>query len=303
MKFEKPSASIRDQLELLKRRGLIIPDEARAAHYLSFISYYRLRAYWLPFEVPTSQDGDHALRKGTTFEDVLSLYVFDRELRLLTLDAIERVEVALRAQWAHHMAIQHGPHGYLDQKHYAHIARHAAAVAQLQKEFTRSKDSFAVHYRKKYTSPTLPPVWMAAELMSFGLLSKCYSDMKHRAERRAIAKPFGLDDKVLKSVAHHISHVRNIGAHHARLWNKRFTVTMMVPRRPSTLADAMRGARPHYIYNTLVMLDYLLSRIAPGSEWKQRLVALIDGCPLADPAQMGFPADWRRRSFWQGVTS
>lgn len=155
MKFEKPSASIRDQLELLKRRRLIIPDEARAAHYLSFISYYRLRAYWLPFEVPTSQDGDHALRKGTTFEDVLSLYVFDRELRLLTLDAIERVEVALRAQWAHHMAIQHGPHGYLDQKHYAHIARHAAAVAQLQKEFTRSKDSFAVHYRKKYTSPTL----------------------------------------------------------------------------------------------------------------------------------------------------
>ncbi len=303
MKFEKPSASIRDQLELLKRRGLIIADEARAAQYLSFISYYRLRAYWLPFEVPTPRDGDHALREGTTFEDVLSLYVFDRELRLLTLDAIERIEVALRAQWAHHMAIRHGPHGYLDQKHYAHIERHATAVAQLQNEFTRSKDTFAVHYRKKYTSPSLPPVWMAAELMSFGLLSKWYGDLKHRADRRAISRRFGLDDKVLKSVAHHISHVRNIGAHHARLWNKRFTVTMMVPRRPSTLADAMWAARPHYIYNTLVMLDYLLSRIAPGSEWKQRLVALIDSCPLADSAQMGFPADWRRRSFWNGATS
>jgi abortive infection bacteriophage resistance protein len=230
---------------------------------------------------------------------VLTLYIFDRELRLLVLDAIERVEVALRAQWAHHMAMSHGPHGYLEQGNYAHIGRHASAVAELNKEFSRSRDTFATHYRDKYTSPKLPPVWMAAEVMSFGLLSKFYSDLKLRGDRNAIAAPFALDEKVVTSFAHHISHVRNICAHHGRLWNKRFTVKMTVPKYPAKLPVAMRDADPRYLHNTLVTLDYLLALIAPGNEWKQRLVALIDGCPLADPASMGFPADWRVRSVWK----
>lgn len=299
MKFEKPAVSIQDQIELLKRRGMIIADEARAQHYLGVISYYRLRAYWLPFEVPAANNGDHAFRDGTAFDDVLTLYIFDRELRLLVLDAIERVEVALRGQWAHHMAMKHGPHGYLDQGHYAHIGRHASAVAALEKEFNRSRDTFASHYRDKYTSPKLPPVWMAAEVMSFGLLSKFYSDLKLRRERKAIAAPFALDEKVVTSFAHHISHVRNICAHHGRLWNKRFTVKMTVPQYPAKLPVAMRDANPRYLHNTLVMLDYLLALIAPDNEWKKRLVALIDGCPLADPASMGFPADWRSRAAWK----
>lgn len=299
MKFEKPAVSIPDQIELLKRRGMTVGDDADAQHYLRFISYYRLRAYWLPFEVPAANNGDHAFRDGTTFEDVLTLYIFDRELRLLVLDAIERVEVALRAQWAHHMAMKHGPHGYLEQGHYSIIRHHAKDVTALEKEFNRSEDTFAIHYRDKYASPALPPVWMAAELMSFGLLSKFYSNLKTRADRKAIADPFALDEAVVTSFAHHISTVRNICAHHGRFWNKRFTVTMTTPRFPAKLPVAMRDADPRYLHNTLVMLDYLLALIAPDNEWKKRLVALIDGCPLADPASMGFPADWRARAAWK----
>lgn len=299
MKFEKPAVSVHDQIELLKRRGMTVGDEAQAQHYLNFISYYRLRAYWLPFEVPAANNGDHAFRNGTTFEDVLTLYIFDRELRLLVLDAIERVEVALRTQWAHHMAMTYGPHGYLEQGHYSVIRHHAKDVTALEKEFNRSEDTFAIHYRDKYTSPKLPPVWMAAEVMSFGLLSKFYSNLRTRADRKAIADPFALDEAVVTSFAHHISTVRNICAHHGRLWNKRFTVTMTTPRFPAKLPVAMRDVDPRYLHNTLVTLDYLLALIAPGNEWKQRLVALIDSCPLADPASMGFPADWRVRSVWK----
>ena len=299
MKFEKPAVSVPDQVKLLKRRGMAVRDEALAQHYLNFISYYRLRAYWLPFEVPAANNGDHAFRDGTTFEDVLTLYIFDRELRLLVLDAIERVEVALRAQWAHHMAMTYGPHGYLEQGHYSVIRHHAKDVTALEKEFNRSEDTFAIHYRDKYTSPKLPPVWMAAEVMSFGLLSKFYGNLRTRADRKAIADPFALDEAVVTSFAHHISTVRNICAHHGRLWNKRFTVTMTTPRFPAKLPVAMRDADPRDLHNTLVTLDYLLALIAPGNEWKQRLVALIDGCPLADPASMGFPADWRARAAWR----
>jgi len=299
MRFDKPSTSIPDQIALLRRRGMIIANEAAAEHYLRFISYYRLRAYWLPFEVPAENDGDHAFREGTTFEDVLMLYVFDRQLRLLVLDAIERVEVALRAQWAHHMAMTHGPHGYLDQGLYDRQDHHAKGVTTLTKDFKESKDTFAKHYRRKYASPNLPPIWMAAEIISFGQLSMWFDNLKLRRDRQAIAKPFGFDERVLTSFAHHISHIRNICAHHGRLWNKRFTVKMTVPKYPAKLPVAMRGADPRYLHNTLVMLDYLLSIIAPGSEWRERLVALIDGCPLADPASMGFPEGWRERTAWR----
>ena len=112
-------------------------------------------------------DEDHALPESTSFNDVLTLYTFDRELRLPVLDAIERVEVALRARWAYHMAMNHGPHGYLEQRHYGHIPQHARAVADLTKEFGRSRDIFAVHYREKYTSPKLPLLgWQAKPCLS-----------------------------------------------------------------------------------------------------------------------------------------
>lgn len=298
MRFEKPALAIADQIALLKRRGMIVDDDARAQHCLGYLSYYRLRAYWLPFEVPAARAGDHAFRKGTRFEDVVSLYVFDRELRLLVFDAIERVEIALRARWAQHMALAHGPHGYLDQALYSRMTHHARAVDSLTREFERSRDAFAGHYRERYTSPNLPPVWMAAEVMSFGLLSKFYGGLKHRNDRQAIAKTFGLDERVLASFAHHMNHVRNICAHHGRLWNKRVTVTMTIPESPATLSGAMNGAEPRYLHNSLVMLDYLLSAVAPGTRWRTRLLDLLAGCPFAEPSAMGFPEDWRARPAW-----
>ena len=298
MKFAKPAISITDQIELLRSRGLEIDDEAAAYHYLKHISYYRLRAYWLPLEGPAA-NGEHRFRPGSRFDDALALYVFDRQLRLLVMDAVERVEVAIRAGWAHHMAMTYGAHGYLDQQHYSHVSRHAKAVAELTKEFRRSRDTFADHYRKKYSAPTLPPVWMAAEVMSFGLLSKFISDLKLRADRQAIAKPFMLDEKVLTSFTHHMSYVRNICAHHGRLWNRRFTIKMVVPKSPARLPVAMKGADDRNLHNTLVMLDHLLEIVAPGTSWKPRVVELLAATPIVSPEAMGFPADWKERNVWR----
>lgn len=299
MKFVKPAISIHDQIALLRRRGMVIDDEQLARHYLQHISYYRLRAYWLPFEGPVPAVGDHAFRPGTKFEDVLALYVFDRQLRLLVMDAIERVEVAIRAAWAHHMAMAYGPHGYLDQTYHSDPIKHAGSVTDLIKETQRSKDTFIKHYSKTYDDPQLPPIWMVAEVVSLGALSKWFDNIKLRADRNAIAKPFGMDEKVLGSFAHHVTIIRNIAAHHGRLWNKRFTFTMIVPRAPARLAIGMRDADSRYLHNTLVMLDHLLLTSAPGNEWRQRVVELIEGCPQADPIQMGFPTDWRDRAAWR----
>ena len=90
--YTKKAHTVEQQIELLKRRGMLITDESDARHYLSHINYYRLRAYWVPFETPTKAAGDHAFRQGTSFNDVCNLYMFDRKLRLLVLDAIERFD-------------------------------------------------------------------------------------------------------------------------------------------------------------------------------------------------------------------
>ncbi len=110
VKFTKPPLSVDEQVVLLQRRGMAFDDAAAARHTLLHINYYRLRAYWLPFEVETSTDGDHAFRPGTRFEDVIASYTFDQRLKPLLMDAIERVEISLRTRWTHEFAMRYGSH-------------------------------------------------------------------------------------------------------------------------------------------------------------------------------------------------
>ncbi|MEO8758831.1 MAG: Abi family protein [Devosia sp.] len=303
MKYEKPSVSVADQIALLERRGMVVPDRKKAEHYLRHVSYYRLRAYWLPFEVlPAPIEGDHQFKPGTSIEDAFALYVFDRQLRLLVMDAIERIEVSLRGTWAHHLAMKYGAHGYLDPALYDRADRYAKAFTSLLDEIDRSTDTFIVHYKSKYNEgPEQPPIWMTAEVMSLGQLSKWLGNLKLRADRQAIAKPYGIDERVMVSLAHHLTYVRNICAHHGRLWNKQFTVTMTVPNSPGALKLAMNAQSTRRIYNTLATIGYLIGIVAPGSDWKRRLVELVHDCPLASLTAMGFPDNWQNRQAWKQV--
>lgn len=298
MKFTKPSLSIADQIALLERRGMVIADRRTAEHYLSHISYYRLRAYWYTLEVPAEGDGEHKFAEGTRFEDAVELYVFDRHLKLLVMDAIERIEVSLRGNWAYVLATNYGPHGYLDPAHHADGVKYADNLMRLKTEIERSTDDFIVHYRKKYDQPEEPPIWMVSEVISLGALSKWYANLKLRSDRNKIAKPYGIDEKVMTSIAHQLAYIRNICAHHGRLWNKFLTVGVMLPSSPGSLKLAVAGSGHRRIYATLCILGYLLRIIAPGTSWQQQIVDLILNCPAAEVRQMGFPDDWQARPFW-----
>ncbi len=272
---------------------MTVDDDDLAIFYLRHINYYRLAAYWLPFEV---ENACHRLRPGTRFADVLNLYVFDRELRLLVLDAVERFEVSVRSQWAHHLALAHGPHAHLDSSLAFHQQRWETNLAKLSKEIERSDETFIKHLRSKYIEPA-PPLWAACEVMSLGLLSRWYDNLKPMPVRRTISAVYGLDEQVLASWLHHLSLVRNVCAHHARLWNRDFTVTPLLPRsKPSTLAKQLsRGSRK--LYNALAILKYLMDTIAPAHHWHQRLTHLIDRHTIPTGA-MGFPPEWRGLLLW-----
>lgn len=284
--FTKPSLSIADQVALLERRGLVIADHTLAEHCLAHISYYRLRAYWFYFETDPSNP-DHPLRPGTTLEAVLELYDFDRRLRLLINDGIERIEVAARGSWAYRLAMQYGPHGYLEPKLYSSRYKYGKNLIQLESEIGRSHDTFIEHYNRSYGDPPLPPVWMTSEVMSFGLLSKWISLLASRGDRQAIARPLGLNERVLTSFLHHLATVRNICAHHGRLWNRRLTVTTILPTSPPQLSGAINTAADRQIYNTLTIMMHVMRLIAPQSDWADRVCELLDSHPVQDYASMG----------------
>jgi len=301
VKYDKPPLSIDQQIDLLISRGMDITDRQRAARYLTHINYYRLRAYWLIFE-ESSGSGTHSFKSGTQFEHALSLYLFDRKFRMLVLEAIERVEVSFRTRFAYILGNKYGSHAYLDARLFKSTTIHAQCLESLREEFNRSRETFIDHYKKKYHEPDLPPIWAACEIMSFGQLSKWFQNLKQRPDRQEIAATFQIDESVLGSFMHHLTHIRNLVAHHCRLWNRRLMFTMVIPRRPNEITGWFNPLADRNIYNTLVMLGYMLNLMSPGATWCDRVKQLIEGNSLVNPAVMGFPPSWQEMSLWSRET-
>jgi abortive infection bacteriophage resistance protein len=113
MHYTKPPLPLDEQIELLKKRGLFISDEKKAKEYLRQIGYFRLTGYFKYYQnTKTNQFYD-----GVTFEQITNLYEFDEQLRILTLEAIAKIEVSLKAQ-LDIMSIQYGCFRYTDEKYF-----------------------------------------------------------------------------------------------------------------------------------------------------------------------------------------
>lgn len=297
MLFNKPPLSFDDQVALLQQRGLEVNGLETAKHYLSQINYYRFAAYLLPFE---EDHATHRLKAGTTFDQVLDVYIFDRELRLLVLDAIERVEVSIRTQFAYTFSHTHGAHAHLDAGLFKARWNYADNRVKLESEVNQSREKFIQHFKNTYDEP-LPPIWVTVEIMTLGQLSKWYANVSSGADRNAVANAYDMDEINLVSFLHHLSIIRNYCAHHSRLWNREFQFTFKLPRRrPVQVVKEMnrQGVSIRKIYNTLVVLAYLMDVISPGHSWKARLLELIDKHAI-DVSKMGFPADWAKQDIWK----
>jgi len=298
VRYSKPAESIAEQINRLIRRGMAVPDHDRAAHYLYHLNYYRLRGYWIPFEDKSAGGNDHKFSDGTTFEQALNRYIFDRELRLLVMDAIERIEVSVRTQWAYHLSHAHGSHAHLNGSLFSKRDYHAC-LRSLVHEVGRSREDFITHFKETYDED-LPPIWAVVEVMSLGQLSRWYENVKSQDLRQRIATVYEMDEKVLVSLLHHLTLIRNFCAHHSRLWNRRFTITPKLPRRnPAKLAAFFNPVAPRQIYNAVVMIAYLMNIISPGHHWKHRLLALLSRHDHIPTEPMGFPDGWENMDFWK----
>jgi abortive infection bacteriophage resistance protein len=303
MRYAKDPLSVPDQARRLLERGMLCDNPARLEHYLSHIGYYRLSAYWHPYEHPPveAQRRNHNFLPETTFEAVLNIYIFDRKLRLLVMDAIERIEVAVRTRWAGALALRHGSHAHMHSDYFKNPWQHAKDIAKIAGELVESSEPFIVHYRKKYEEPYLPPLWAIVETMTLGTLSHWFKNTKETSVKKEVMKSLNLPTiEILEEILHTLTPVRNICAHHGRLWNRRFPMKMPVIKR---MRDRMveqdaPNHQAHYIFNYLVVMEFLMHSLNPRGTWKARLLELLSTVHENQIRSMGFPDDWKLRVPW-----
>ena len=300
--FTKPSLTITEQINHLQQSGMIVANPARAEQWLAHVSYYRLSGYWHIYK-DRSILGQTRFLAGSDFDKVCELYNFDRKLRRLVGRGVEHFEVALRGSWAYALAHNDGPHGYLNAALYSSRHEFHRMLGKLASDTGTSSETYIQHYRNTYDDPAVPAVWMVAEMMSFGQLSRWYSLLADASLRSTIAKPFNLREEQLVSIVKHLVDVRNICAHHGRLWNRGFRSPPQLPRNPSDLAQTLdvtrAGNAAGTIYNSLVLLIHLVRMVAPESTWRNELRLHLDMHPIQNFGAMGFPSDWISRPLWQ----
>lgn len=293
LKYTKPTLSYVDQAQLLIDRGLVC-DRDRLIGCLHSVNYYRLSGYLYPFRQP-----DDTYKPGTTLDKVWRRYTFDRRLRVLVLDAIERVEICIRTELVCQLAQTQDPFAYANPASLPGLkpVEHARFLKGLTDEYGRSKEVFVDHFKKKYGSDhLLPPLWMVTELMSFGGLFTLYRGSPP-AVRKSIAARFDVNEKVLVSWLLTLNTVRNICAHHSRLWNREIGVAPLIPNKDLrwTAPVPVTGRR---MFAVLSILAYLLDVVAPQSEWRGRVLDLFDRYPDVPLGSMGFPPDWEESAIW-----
>jgi len=296
VKYTKPALTYEEQADQLLRRGLVADREELLARLRS-VSYYRLSGYWYPLRLP-----DDSFADGTTVEAVWRRYTFDRRLRLVVLDAIERVELRIRTDLVYTLAHAQGPFGYSDAANLPGLspAKHEEFLANLRAECERSHEPFLAHFCSKYRPEhDLPPYWMVTELMTFGLVLMLFRGSP-AAVKQDIARRLGVTDRVLASWLHTINAVRNICAHHGRLWNRELGMKPMIPKKDARWHDPVDVAN-NRVFGVLTILKYLLDEIAPQSGWSGRLMQLLAEYSDTPRESMGFPVDWSECPIWRGV--
>lgn len=305
----KPARSIADQIALLQSRNMLFRNIADAPNHLLNISYYRLKGYWWDMQ---NDYVLHILKPNTYFEDIIERYNFDRHLRLILFDAIERVEISLRTKMIYHLSLSYGSLWYLNPNLFDNGSisynsvlktQHAHTLDEIKKEFNRSKEIFIEDHKNRFPNQDAD-AWKILEVASLGNLSKLYKSLNHQLpEKATIAKEMGLNlHTELSSWLEAITYLRNIIAHHARLWSRNM-VKKPIDNINNPIQDwlsfplsPVQKKKPFLIISTLI---YLCNNTTPNNQIKANILNLINQYPNIPIYKMGFLNNWDQHDIWK----
>ena len=279
-------------------------NPAELLSWLDTVGYYRLKGYLVPFYIP----GTESFRTGTTLSEVASLYMFDRHLREIALDAIARLEVAIRARIIKVMCDSDpDPLAYTRPAIFAKLDayEHAKLLVKIGASVHQSRhEPFFVHARREYGFDYLPPIWTAMEVLSFGTMTEIMSGLSDALQQK-IADEFHVRPGILSAWLSLIRKVRNVCAHHGRLWNRSLqdaqtarigAAPELVPLHDCLIAQTRRSCAS--VFTALSIIAYCLQVVRPQSRWKNRCKQLLQNASAFALHGMDVPANWQQLTLW-----
>lgn len=315
MVYPKAAVTPQEQVALLKSRGMVFASEAAAATLLDNIGYYHLGFYWFnrrqKANPKDSKDNNRRdqFRRNTCFEKVIALYEFDRQLKQYIWQAIEKLEISFKAWWADEFSRRHKDSLFYTNPNYHNPASgkktFQASIATIGQKFKDSREPFIENFKRRAPENALPEAWIITEVLPFGDFLYCLHFLK-KDHQEFFAHLYS-DDKekdFLKAgdfikILSQLRIVRNICAHHGRLWNYSFRYQALL--RPDTsllLKEAWSDQGSKRIYNLLCSIVYLLRSIDSKQTWRQRFIGFIQQHE-AYTHPMGFPAKWKTMPLWR----
>lgn len=321
MKYDKPHLAYDEQLKRIAERGMVYDDQAQAIRSLRYIGYYRLSAYTYPFREFSEQDENgkpvgprpDTFQSGSRFTDAVALHEFDQKLRRCLSNGLEEVELGLRTQIAYHLGkanlFGHLDELWLDPQRCSESVdvngttaydRFHTVFEQQRRE--SANEEFVKHFITKYDGEM--PVWVAAEVMSFGLLVRLYGLLASR-EGDKIAELLGVRDRALvHKYLKALNVLRNDCAHHCRVWNRS---TIYPPKKPPRnltheRLHHLRHADPNRMYSLAALTAHFAIQLNPSTNWPRKFKEVMRSFPaplgMTPELQMGFPENWAEQAMW-----
>jgi abortive infection bacteriophage resistance protein len=304
VKYEKKPLSFEQQADQLIARGMVGHRNLMILR-LQDVNYYRLSAYWFPFRIDGCEND--SLQPGPDFNVVWDRYVFDRQLRLLVMDGIERIEISVRTRMTNLITLEtDDPFIQLRRRFYpetSSVSEQGKLINALRFNASCSKEEFVKKFKQKYGAGQVEddkldlPLWMAVEVMTFGNMLTLFKMLDMHTQRE-IAEKYGLSAKLFESWLMTLNYIRNICAHHGRLWNRELSVRPAIPAAKSHPAWHEPSIPNHRIFFVLTLMYGLLKKIAPQSGWAGRLDGPVCRHPDIPLEKMGFIDDWKNHPLW-----
>lgn len=237
----------------------------------------------------------HQFKTGVTFDRVLRLYRFDKKLRVLLFNEIEKIEVAFRAAVVNTITDRTGDIFWMTNPAYVN----SSTSSLIQREYSHSTEDFIEHFKRTYSDP-YPPAWILSEILPFGNITWIFRNLSN-SNKKAVAKKFYLHAPVLESWMNIVTLTRNSCCHHARVWNK---VNSIIPNDMSGMTRPWitTSTDKRKTYYNICIIKYFLDIISPNNDFKKKLLTLFLAFPEIDLNAMGFNANWETEPLWRSST-
>ncbi|MDV0444874.1 hypothetical protein MmiAt1_04190 [Methanimicrococcus sp. At1] len=296
LEYAKPALNINEQYNKLCQQKLIINDEEETKSFLLNNSLFRFRSYSYFFQ--EMKTPGKPFKNQVCFNDIIDLYDFDNELRLLVFKAIQKIEIAVRNQIIYEYSIEYGSHWHLDSKHFHNIDQYSKFKEKIDSEEKRDSGKDIQKYKQRYPTSKSSACWIIFDVISFTSLSLMFGNLNKSVQTKNIVKHFGLNNYfVLRNWIYCLTVLRNICAHHSRLWNREL-IDLQVPAKTSQ-PFTINQNKPKCVYSYLCCLQYLLNQVDKNNTFKTDLKNLFSNYSSSlYLIEMGFPHDWEKEEFW-----